>query len=176
MAGNSLSFITDVLWTSAFVMRKRAATTKIDLFAYLWQLPCALCSFILMTLSFWGSLQISLTLLLLILIIYGYSVSSPILFILIRASSSVPHKVIKAERQFHSGSPLRHYFTAAFYSSIAFSFNRNSYKPRCRIPSSSVHGFMDDLLMIIFLKKSFVFFRGLSSVSILDGSFTFRAD
>jgi hypothetical protein len=23
---------------------KRAATTKIDLFAYLWQLPCALCS------------------------------------------------------------------------------------------------------------------------------------
>ena len=104
------------------------------------------------------------------------SVSSPILFIPIRASSSVPHKVIKAERQFHSGSPLRHYFTAAFYSSIAFSFNRNSYKPRCRIPSSSVHGFMDDLLMIIFLKKSFVFFRGLSSVSILDGSFTFRAD
>ena len=30
---------------------KRAATTKIDLFAYLWQLPCALCSLILMTLS-----------------------------------------------------------------------------------------------------------------------------
>ena len=29
---------------------KRAATTKIDLFAYLWQLPCALCSLILMTL------------------------------------------------------------------------------------------------------------------------------
>ena len=155
---------------------KRAATTKIDLFAYLWQLPCALCSFILMTLSFWRSLQISLTLLLLILIIYGYSVSSPILFMPIRASSSVPNKVIKAVRQFHSGSPHRHYFTAAFYSSIAFSFNKNSYKPRCRIPSSSVHGFMDDLLMIIFLKKSFVFFRGLSSVSILDGSFTFRAD
>lgn len=30
---------------------KRAATTKIDLFAYLWQLPCALCSLILMTLT-----------------------------------------------------------------------------------------------------------------------------
>ena len=30
---------------------KRAATTKIDLFAYLWQLPCALCSLILMTLA-----------------------------------------------------------------------------------------------------------------------------
>ena len=30
---------------------KRAATTKIDLFAYLWQLPCALCSLILMTLG-----------------------------------------------------------------------------------------------------------------------------
>ena len=33
---------------------KRAATTKIDLFAYLWQLPCALCSLILMTLSVQG--------------------------------------------------------------------------------------------------------------------------
>ena len=34
---------------------KRAATTKIDLFAYLWQLPCALCSLILMTLTLWGA-------------------------------------------------------------------------------------------------------------------------
>ena len=34
---------------------KRAATTKIDLFAYLWQLPCALCSLILMTLRLQGT-------------------------------------------------------------------------------------------------------------------------
>ena len=34
---------------------KRAATTKIDLFVYLWQLPCALCSLILMTLPFEGA-------------------------------------------------------------------------------------------------------------------------
>ena len=34
---------------------KRAATTKIDLFAYLWQLPCALCSLILMTLLIEGA-------------------------------------------------------------------------------------------------------------------------
>ena len=36
---------------------KRAATTKIDLFAYLWQLPCALCSLILMTLVSGGAYQ-----------------------------------------------------------------------------------------------------------------------
>ena len=176
MAGNSLSFITDGLWTSAFVMRKKGCYHKNRPFSLLVAAALRFVQFYLNDIELLGSLRISLTLLLLILIIYGYSVSSPILFIPIRASSSVPNKVIKAERQFHSGSPLRHYFTAAFYSSIAFSFNKNSYKPRCRIPSSSVHGFMDDLLMIIFLKKSFVFFRGLSSVSILDGSFTFRAD
>ena len=32
-----------------------ADTTKIDLFAYLWQLPCALCSLILMTLTVWAT-------------------------------------------------------------------------------------------------------------------------
>ena len=37
---------------------KRAATTKIDLFAYLWQLPCALCSLILMTLPQMGGYQL----------------------------------------------------------------------------------------------------------------------
>lgn len=31
---------------------KRAATTKIDLFAYLWQLPCALCSLNLNDIAF----------------------------------------------------------------------------------------------------------------------------
>ena len=36
---------------------KRAATTKIDLFAYLWQLPCALCSLILMTLPLNSTLR-----------------------------------------------------------------------------------------------------------------------
>ena len=36
---------------------KRTATTKIDLFAYLWQLPCALCSLILMTLPLNSTLR-----------------------------------------------------------------------------------------------------------------------
>lgn len=36
---------------------KRAATTKIDLFAYLWQLPCALFRLILMTLLMEGAYQ-----------------------------------------------------------------------------------------------------------------------
>ena len=40
---------------------KRAATTKIDLFAYLWQLPCALCSLILMTLPQMGGYQLRRT-------------------------------------------------------------------------------------------------------------------
>ena len=62
------------------------------------------------------------------------------------------------------------------HRSSAASFRRNSYRPRCKMPSSSIQGFMEDLLMMIFLKKSLVFFRGRSSVSILDGSLTFRAD
>ena len=62
------------------------------------------------------------------------------------------------------------------HRSSAASFRRNSYRPRCKMPSSSIQGFMEDLLMMIFLKKSLVFFRGRSSVSILAGSLTFRAD
>ena len=176
MAGNSLSFITDGLWTSAFVMRKKGCYHKNRPFRLLVAAALRFVQFYLNDIELLGvTSDLS----------DAPAIDSDYLWLFCilsnivhthQASSSVPNKVIKAERQFHSGSPLRHYFTAAFYSSIAFSFNKNSYKPRCRIPSSSVHGFMDDLLMIIFLKKSFVFFRGLSSVSILDGSFTFRAD
>lgn len=62
------------------------------------------------------------------------------------------------------------------YKSKEFSFSRNSYKPKCRMPLSSFHGFAKVLLIIIFLKKSFVFLRGRSSVSILAGSLKLSAD
>ena len=39
------------------------------------------------------------------------------------------------------------------HRSSAASFRRNSYRPRCKMPSSSIQGFMEDLLMMIFLKK-----------------------